>query len=458
LLHVVDRQRHWLLPAEQITAVYKTPAVQPIPTSSVFSGLVVHRRSVYGAIRLARIWDPAAAAASDDAAGWGLVFGRHGGEVVFLVEDVVGHVSVAPHEIEWADGDPDEPLLGIRVLDDRPQLLLDPLRSPLLKESAHAEDDHPWLEVRSLSETIEGRSGPSPLEQVVVVEDADYLLALPARSVFEVGRIADDAPGPPRLTELITDSGPSGRHPSFRCRIGGPAGSVEACFDELLTWHSVDPAGLRPWPGMGSLSLSGAFVLAGRSRPVLLIDPTQVLKKHGKHERARSRPSGPQAPASPRRAQPMSSGAPLRLILLRANQRQAALPLSSIRHLSSWRRAQVYNAGVSHHAIVGILERAGRFSTIVDLGALLESGAVRPSPDSRLVTLDTPSGLMTLLVDSISGPFEVDGAAVRPADQPQTMAGPDRMFMGTIAVDGAEEVPIVDPAAVVALVDEQADD
>ena len=477
-LHVVDGQRDWLLPAHQIGAVLKAPAVQPLPTLSIFSGLVTHRRSVHTALRLSRVWSsPEDSSGAPEAtpagagSGWGLVFGPGGGKVVLLVEDVVGNVDVDHQEMEWLKGAPDEPLLGLRGLPDGTQLYIDPLRSPLLLGLACAEDEHPWLDLRSLARPDEQRSSPPRgVELVIVVEDQGHVLGLPARSVFSMDRVAprEEAPPAPRLKDLISGAGPKAaqgatRPPSFCCRIGSPAGYVEASFDDLLMWRSIDTGALRTWPAMAQHSLAGAFTMdradgdeaardgAGPSPLVLMVDPARLLAR-----RRRGALS-----ARPRRrtrifkeARFMSSDLSRAHVCLHASERQVALPMSCIRSLSSWRRSRIHAIGVAHRAIVGILERAGQCSTVVDLGVLLQAEAVEPGPASRLVTVDTASGLMTLLADSISAPFEVEPSSAPAAPGVPAPGAAAPLFAGDVSVEGGARVPLLDLAAVLAALGE----
>ena len=138
-------------------------------------------------------------------------------------------------------------------------------------------------------------------------------------------------------------------------------------------------------------------------------------------------------------------------VYLHAGELRTALPISCIRSLSSWRRARIHAIRVSHGAIVGVLERAGRCSTVVDLGLLLSGVATASSPASRLVTVETPSGLLTLLADRISEPLEVAAAPSPPSEE-------SRLFAGTVSDGGGEMVPLLDLAAVLqALAEERSD-
>ena len=454
-LHAVTEGTGWLLPASSIAAVINKPMVQSISTSHLVDQLVVHGSKVVSAMTLARVWRTDSTLSDDEQYGWGLLVGPMGSQVVFLVHDLLGTLEVRTSDVEWLEAGKDEPLLGVVERDGQALLLVDPSRSPLFGADAATEDEYPWFDLRRLSSQGDQQpdTGGSRV-QLVVLEDAGLGFAVPAHTVFDVRRGPESIEEcqAPRLSAAIggfAGDAPLGErgHPAFWCRIGSPASAVAVSFEKLLGWHLADDSRIRPWAAMEQFSAQGAFVLSGNGQVVVVVDPERLLALN-------SRQATPFAVTHPNNMgaqyEKMSTDPSKHLVRMRVGGEDVAVFMSAIRFVASLRKSHIHKLVTSQPAIVGVLNQTDAFSTIVDLGQLLMAEAIPRAPSSRLVTVEAAGSTVTLLVESVAEPIEVDSAGVEEWSGEKNSRLPKRFVAHGLRCGDGGLVPLLDLAEVVA--------
>jgi chemotaxis signal transduction protein len=204
---------------------------------------------------------------------------------------------------------------------------------------------------------------------------------------------------------------------------------------------------ISTWAGMSFLTLKGAFMHTS-NKTVFVVD-TERLATGGRTVAFAPPATVKQVSESGKvMAHTDTLYKTIRMVILYAGKVQAALPLSAIRFVSTVRSAHIHQVQMDNNLIIGILERSGVFSSVLDLGVLLESDPIPLTPGARLISVESDSGKVVLLATEFGEPEEIQEDKIHPWNietDPKSKFRPDKAF----TLNDGRKVPILDASKVI---------